>query len=50
MRLRHGPETVGRPEEVLAALAEEAGAPFEARSIVRERVVVDEGHDDRPGG
>ena len=41
MRLRHEPETVGRPEEVLAALSEAIGTRLEARSIVRERVVVE---------
>ncbi len=43
MRLRHGPEATGRPEEVLAALADEAGTPLDARTIVRERLVLDEG-------
>ena len=41
MRLRHGPEAVGRPEEVLAALDEAIGSRLEARSIVRERVVLE---------
>ncbi|MFH0751470.1 MAG: TIGR03936 family radical SAM-associated protein [Chloroflexota bacterium] len=44
MRLRHGAEGVGRPEEVVAALGEPPAAPFpsplEVRSVVRERVVL----------
>jgi radical SAM-linked protein len=41
IRTRFDPERgVGRPEEVLAALSELAGAPLEAASIVRERVVL----------
>jgi len=40
MRLRHAPETVGRPEEVVAALAEASGAALHPRSIVRERLIL----------
>jgi radical SAM-linked protein len=44
MRLRHGPEAVGRPEEVVAALAEPPAPtraePLVVRSIVRERLVL----------
>ncbi|MCI0581738.1 MAG: TIGR03936 family radical SAM-associated protein [Chloroflexi bacterium] len=41
IRTRFDPERgVGRPEEVLAALAGAVGAPLEARSIVRERLVL----------
>jgi radical SAM-linked protein len=44
MRLRHGPDAVGRPEEVVAALGEPPAGPLPvalvARSIVRERVVM----------
>ncbi len=44
MRLRHGSDAVGRPEEVIAALGEPPAAPLpaplEVRSIVRERVVL----------
>jgi radical SAM-linked protein len=55
LRLEHGPPTIirtrtrfhpelgsGRPEEVLAALADLAGAALSARSIVREGVVLAE--------
>jgi len=42
-RTRFDPELgTGRPEEVLAALAEGVGSPLEARSIVRERLLLDE--------
>jgi radical SAM-linked protein len=51
MRLRHGPEAVGRPEEVVAALREPpAGlsiAPV-VRAIVRERFVLADDAGDRP--
>jgi radical SAM-linked protein len=44
MRLRHGPEAVGRPEEVIAALGEPPAPPLEASpevaQIVRERLVL----------
>jgi Uncharacterized protein conserved in bacteria (DUF2344) len=41
MTLRHDPERgVGRPEELLAALSERAGAPLVARSLVREQLVL----------
>jgi radical SAM-linked protein len=41
VRTRFDPERgVGRPDEVLAALSELAGMPLEARSIVRERVLL----------
>lgn len=40
-RTRFHPELgTGRPEEVLAALADGVGAPLEARSIVRERLLL----------
>ena len=40
-RTRFHPELgTGRPDEVVAALAEAAGAPLEAASIVRERLVL----------
>lgn len=42
MRLRHLPEAVGRPEEVMAALAEELGGRLEPGRIVRERLVLDD--------
>jgi len=44
MRLRHAPDAVGRPEEVVAALGEPPAPPLAAplvvRSIVRERLVL----------
>jgi hypothetical protein len=41
MTLRHDPEKgVGRPEELLAALGERAGAALVATSLVRERLVL----------
>ena len=41
MTLRHDPERgVGRPEELLTALSERAGAALHARSLVRERLVL----------
>ena len=44
MRLRHAPEAVGRPEEVVAALGELPGAPLPAPivlgAIIRERIVM----------
>ena len=44
MRLRHAPDAVGRPEEVVVALGEPPASPLPAalvvRSIVRERVVM----------
>jgi radical SAM-linked protein len=46
MRLRHGPETAGRPEEVLAAVAELVGSRLDLRSIARDRLVLE----DEPGG
>jgi hypothetical protein len=40
-RTRFHPELgTGRPEEVVAALADVAGAPLEAASIVRERLLL----------
>jgi hypothetical protein len=43
MTLRHDPEKgVGRPEELLAALAARAGIEFQVRSLVRERLVLAE--------
>ncbi len=48
MRLRHGPEAAGRPDEVLAALALAAGCRLEGRSIVRERVILEGEPDDEP--
>jgi hypothetical protein len=44
MRLRHGPDAVGRPEEVVAALGEPPAPPLDARlavsTIVRERLIL----------
>lgn len=41
VRTRFDPERgVGRPEEVLGALAEAAGLPLEPASIVRERLIL----------
>ena len=44
MRLRHGSDAAGRPEELIAALGEPPAAPLpgplEVRSIVRERLVL----------
>jgi hypothetical protein len=41
MVLRHDPEKgVGRPDELLAALADAAGTPLSIRSLVRERLVL----------
>lgn len=41
MRVAHDPERgVGRPDEVLAALAEEAGQSVETRTIVRRRLLL----------
>ena len=49
MRLRHGPEAVGRPEEVVAALGEPPAPalaePLVVRSIVRERLVLSDDPD-----
>jgi hypothetical protein len=42
-RTRFDPELgTGRPEEVLAALGDRLGSPIDARSIVRERLLLDE--------
>lgn len=42
-RTRFDPELgTGRPEEVLAALSDRLGSPLEARSIVREGLLLDE--------
>jgi len=42
-RTRFDPELgTGRPEEVVGALSDRLGAPLEARSIVRERLLLDE--------
>jgi len=39
--LRHDPERgVGRPDELLAALSEQAGVTFDVRVLVRERLVL----------
>ena len=41
MTLRHDPERgVGRPDELIAALAEQAGVAFSVRSLVRERLLL----------
>ncbi len=44
MRLRHAPEAVGRPDEVVAALGEPPApalpGPLTVRSLVRERIVM----------
>jgi len=48
-RTRFHPELgTGRPEEVLAALADAAGRPLEAATIVRERLLLIDDLD-RPG-
>lgn len=53
MRLRHAPDAVGRPEEVIAALAEPpspiAGS-LTARTVVRERLVMADDADAPPAG
>lgn len=42
-RTRVDPERgAGRPDEVIAALADQGGVPLEIRSITRERVLLDE--------
>lgn len=47
MRLRHRPDAVGRPEEVVAALGEPPAPPLDARlavnAIVRERLILADG-------
>jgi len=51
MRLRHAPDAVGRPEEVVAALGEPPASLGEApsvQSIVRERVVMADDPDGPP--
>jgi hypothetical protein len=52
MRLRHAPDAVGRPEEVLAALGEPPAAPLAdplvVRSVVRERLVMADDPDASP--
>lgn len=51
MRLRHAPDAVGRPEEVVAALGEPPATLGEAptaRSIVRERIVMADDPDAPP--
>ncbi len=51
MRLRHAPDVVGRPEEVVAALGEPPASLGEAptiRSIVRERIVMADDADAPP--
>jgi hypothetical protein len=46
MRLRHGPDAVGRPEEVVAALGEPPlGAPLTVIAIVRERLILSDDAD-----
>ena len=53
MRLRHAPDAVGRPDEVVAALGEPPApapaAPLILRSIVRERLVMADEADAPPG-
>jgi hypothetical protein len=53
MRLRHRPDAVGRPEEVVAALAGPPAAPLPSvllvRSVVRERLVL-VGDEESPSG
>jgi radical SAM-linked protein len=47
MRTRFHPELgTGRPDEILAALADLAGVPLQASSVVRERLILS---DDRSG-
>jgi radical SAM-linked protein len=52
IRLRHGPDAVGRPEEVVAALGEPPApalaAPLDVRSVVRERLVLADDPDAPP--
>jgi len=51
MRLRHAPDAVGRPEDVLAALGEPPASvsePPTVRSIVRERIVMADDPDAPP--
>jgi len=51
MRLRHAPDAVGRPEEVVAALGEPPASVGEVptvRSIVRERIVMADDPDAPP--
>jgi hypothetical protein len=51
MRLRHAPDAVGRPEEVVAALGEPPASLGEAptiRSVVRERIVMADDADAPP--
>ena len=52
MRLRHGPDAVGRPEEVVAALGEPPAPPLESPpgivEIVRERLVMADDPDAPP--
>lgn len=51
MTVRHDPEKgVGRPEEVLAALGEAAGAPLEPLELVRERLVLGDPPAPKPKG
>jgi radical SAM-linked protein len=54
MRLRHAPDAVGRPEEVVAALglppAPPLPEPLTLRSVVRERVVTADEAEDPPRG
>jgi hypothetical protein len=54
MRLRHGPDAVGRPEEVVAALgappAPRVDVQLEIIEIVRERVVLADEPDAPPPG
>jgi radical SAM-linked protein len=53
MRLRHAPDAVGRPEEVVAALGEPPASLGETptvRSIVRERIVMADDRDAPSGG
>jgi radical SAM-linked protein len=53
MRLRHGPEAVGRPEEVVAALGEPPAPrledPLEVVGIVRERLALGDDEAEPPG-
>lgn len=49
MRVAHDPERgVGRPDEVLAALAEEAGQSIETHSVVRRRLLLVDDLEPRP--
>jgi radical SAM-linked protein len=49
MRLRHESDAVGRPEEVMAALAEVSAASLQAGQITRERLLLG-GEPEHPAG